>query len=133
MSNSYQDTILAETGNQFYGYCYIEGAVDYIFGQYARAYFHYNRIASVAAGAITANGRSSSSGVSLCKSFGIHPFWTSVLSLVEDVINKATITTSSSATSSIEGKVYLGRPWGAYARCATRNSISKCTSLSNGK
>ncbi|SJL14529.1 related to pectinesterase precursor [Armillaria ostoyae] len=107
----YQDTILAETGNQFYGYCYIEGAVDYIFGQYARAYFHYNRIASVAAGAITANGRSSSSGVSLY------------------VINKATITTSSSATSSIEGQVYLGRPWGAYARvvytsCSLGNLIN---------
>ncbi|KAK0474300.1 pectinesterase [Armillaria luteobubalina] len=94
----YQDMILAETGNQLYGYCYIKGAVDYIFGQYAWAYFHYNRIASVAAGAITANGRSSSDGVSLY------------------VINKATITTSNSATSSIEGKVYLGRPWGAYAR-----------------
>ncbi|KAK0184193.1 pectinesterase [Armillaria mellea] len=100
------DTILAETGNQFYGYCYIEGAVDYIFGQYARAYFHYNRIASVAAGAITVNGRSPSSGVSLY------------------VINKATITSSSSATTSIEGDVYLGRPWGAYARYATRNLIS---------
>lgn len=107
----YQDTILAETGNQFYGYCYIEGAVDYIFGQYARAYFHYNKIASVAAGAITANGRSSSSGVSLY------------------VINKATITTSSSATTSIEGDVYLGRPWGAYARvvytsCSLGNLIN---------
>ncbi|KAK0442721.1 carbohydrate esterase family 8 protein [Desarmillaria tabescens] len=107
----YQDTVLAETGNQFYGYCYIEGAVDYIFGQYARAYFHYNRIASVGAGAITANGRSSSDGVSLY------------------VINKATITTSSSATSSIEGKVYLGRPWGEYARvvytsCSLGNLIN---------
>ncbi|KAK0476339.1 pectin lyase fold/virulence factor [Armillaria novae-zelandiae] len=107
----YQDTILAETGNQFYGYCYIEGAVDYIFGQYARAYFHYNKIASVAAGAITANGRASSDGVSLY------------------VINKATITTSSSATSSIEGQVYLGRPWGAYARvvytsCSLGNLIN---------
>lgn len=108
---SYQDTVLAETGNQFYGYCYIEGAVDYIFGQYARAYFHYNVIASVGAGAITANGRSSSSGVSLF------------------VINKATITTSSSATTSLKGKVYLGRPWEDYARvvytsCSLGNLIN---------
>ncbi|KAG7443475.1 pectin lyase-like protein [Guyanagaster necrorhizus] len=95
---SYQDTVLAQTGNQFYGSCYIEGAVDYIFGQYARAYFHQNTIASVGAGAITANGRSSSDGVSLY------------------VINESTITTSSSATASLEGLVFLGRPWGAYAR-----------------
>ncbi|KAK0470932.1 pectin lyase fold/virulence factor [Armillaria novae-zelandiae] len=108
---SYQDTVLAETGNQFYGSCYIEGAVDYIFGQYARAYFHKNMIASVGAGAITANGRSSSSGVSLF------------------VINKATITTSNSATTSLQGKVYLGRPWEDYARvvytsCSLGNLIN---------
>ncbi|KAK0217514.1 pectin lyase fold/virulence factor [Armillaria nabsnona] len=108
---SYQDTVLAETGNQFYGSCYIEGAVDYIFGQYARAYFHKNMIASIGAGAITANGRSSSSGVSLF------------------VINKATITTSSSATTSLQGKVYLGRPWEDYARvvytsCSLGNLIN---------
>ncbi|KAK0211910.1 carbohydrate esterase family 8 protein [Armillaria fumosa] len=108
---SYQDTVLAETGNQFYGSCYIEGAVDYIFGQYARAYFHKNMIASIGAGAITANGRSSSSGVSLF------------------VINKATITTSSSATTSLQEKVYLGRPWEDYARvvytsCSLGNLIN---------
>ncbi|KAK0184944.1 pectinesterase [Armillaria mellea] len=103
---SYQDTVLAETGNQFYGSCYIEGAVDYIFGQYARAYFHQSTLASVGAGAITANGRSSSDGVSLY------------------VINESTITTSSSATTSLEGLVYLGRPWGAYARYVSRLSVS---------
>ncbi|KAK0199581.1 hypothetical protein DFS33DRAFT_1456861 [Desarmillaria ectypa] len=54
--------VLAETGNQFYGYCYIEGAIVYIFGQYTRVDFHYNTIASVGTGAITANGRSSSDG-----------------------------------------------------------------------
>ncbi|SJL16043.1 related to pectinesterase precursor [Armillaria ostoyae] len=95
---SYQDTVLAQTGNQFYGSCYIEGAVDYIFGQYARAYFHQSTLASVGAGAITANGRPSSDGVSLY------------------VINESNITTSSSATTSLEGLVYLGRPWAAYAR-----------------
>ncbi|SJL08964.1 related to Pectinesterase [Armillaria ostoyae] len=105
------DTVLAETGNQFYGSCYIEGAVDYIFGQYARAYFHKNMIASVGAGAITASGRTSSSGTSLF------------------VINKATITTSSSAKTSLQGKVYLGRPWGNYARvvytsCSLGNLIN---------
>ncbi|KAK0493493.1 pectin lyase fold/virulence factor [Armillaria luteobubalina] len=111
---SYQDTVLAETGNQFYGSCYIEGAVDYIFGQYARAYFHKNMIASVGAGAITASGRTASSGTSGTSLF---------------VINKATITTSSAATTSLQGKVYLGRPWGNYARvvytsCSLGNLIN---------
>jgi pectinesterase len=64
--NSFQDTVLAETGNQFYSHCYIEGAVDFIFGQHARAFFHKSTIASVAAGAITAIGPSGSSDVDLC-------------------------------------------------------------------
>ncbi len=63
----YQDTILAQSGNQFYASCYIEGAVDYIFGQEARAFFHQSTIASIGAGAITANGRDSDDGESLCK------------------------------------------------------------------
>jgi pectinesterase len=93
----YQDTVLAEQGNQYYGYCYIEGAVDYIFGQHARAFFHKNTIASVAAGAITAHGPNDSSD-------GLF------------VIDQATIITSSAATTSLTGKVYLGRPWTQYAR-----------------
>ncbi|KAF9464003.1 pectin lyase fold/virulence factor [Collybia nuda] len=94
----YQDTVLAEQGNQYYGSCYIEGAVDYIWGQHARAYFQKNTIASVAAGAITADGPTSSSDASLF------------------VINQSTITTSSAATTDLTGKVYLGRPWTQYAR-----------------
>jgi len=35
---SYQDTLLAQTGTQVYARCYIEGATDFIFGQYAVAY-----------------------------------------------------------------------------------------------
>jgi pectinesterase len=35
---SYQDTLLAQTGTQVYAKCYIEGATDFIFGQYAVAY-----------------------------------------------------------------------------------------------
>lgn len=59
--------MLAEQGNQYYGSCYIEGAVDYIWGQHARAYFQKNTIASVDAGSITADGPTSSSDASLCK------------------------------------------------------------------
>ncbi|KAF8054257.1 pectin lyase fold/virulence factor [Lyophyllum atratum] len=77
---------------------YIEGAVDYIWGQHARAFFHRNTIASVEAGSITASGPTSASDASLF------------------VINKATIITSSAATRSLTGLVYLGRPWSQYAR-----------------
>ncbi|KAJ6624381.1 pectinesterase [Mycena sp. CBHHK59/15] len=92
----YQDTLLAETGNQFYGVCYIEGAVDFIWGQHARAFFTRSVIASVAAGSITADGPSSSTD-------GIY------------VINNSKVTISSKATSALTGQVYLGRPWTEYA------------------
>ncbi|KAF8900351.1 carbohydrate esterase family 8 protein [Mucidula mucida] len=95
---SYQDTILAQSGNQFYASCYIEGAVDYIFGQEARAFFHQSTIASIGAGAITANGRDSEDGESLY------------------VINESDIITSVDADGDLSGQVYLGRPWRNFAR-----------------
>ncbi|KIK63860.1 carbohydrate esterase family 8 protein [Collybiopsis luxurians FD-317 M1] len=104
---SYQDTVLAEQGNQYYGFCYIEGAVDFIFGQHARAFFQKNIIASVGPGAITADGPAS-------KSDGLF------------VINESTIQASTAATSSLVGQVYLGRPWTQFATVA----FTSC-SLSN--
>ncbi|KAF5376573.1 hypothetical protein D9757_008268 [Collybiopsis confluens] len=104
---SYQDTVLSEQGNQYYGFCYIEGAVDFIFGQHARAFFQKNIIASVAPGAITADGPAS-------KSDGLF------------VINESTIQASSAATASLVGKVFLGRPWTQFATVA----FTSC-SLSN--
>ncbi|KAJ7868807.1 pectin lyase fold/virulence factor [Mycena olivaceomarginata] len=94
----YQDTLLAETGNQFYGVCYIEGAVDFIWGQHARAWIQRSVIASVAAGSITADGPSDSSDTSIF------------------VINRSSLIVSSSASSALTGQVYLGRPWTQYAR-----------------
>ncbi|KKY29900.1 putative pectinesterase [Diaporthe ampelina] len=60
----YQDTLLAQTGNQIYAHSYIEGAVDFIFGQHARAWITNSRVVSVGAGAITASGRASDSDTS---------------------------------------------------------------------
>ncbi|KAJ6494569.1 carbohydrate esterase family 8 protein [Mycena sanguinolenta] len=94
----YQDTLLAEIGNQFYGVCYIEGAVDFIWGQHARAFFEKSVIASVAAGSITADGPSDSSDDSIF------------------VINESSLIVSSSATSALTGQVFLGRPWTQFAR-----------------
>ncbi|KAJ7197717.1 carbohydrate esterase family 8 protein [Mycena haematopus] len=95
----YQDTLRAEKGVQFYGLCYIEGAVDYIFGQHGHGFFHRNTIASVDAGAITADGPDTANE-----------------SLF--VINESNITTSPAATTDLTGLVFLGRPWSAQAQVA---------------
>ncbi|KAJ7487883.1 pectinesterase [Mycena latifolia] len=95
----YQDTLRAEKGVQFYGLCYIEGAVDFIFGQHGHAFFHRNTIASVDSGAITADGPD-----------------TADESLF--VLNESNITTSTAATTDLTGRVFLGRPWSAQAQVA---------------
>lgn len=100
---SFQDTVLAETGVQFYGSCYIEGAVDFIFGQHAHAFFHKNTIASISAGSITADGPVNSTD-------GIF------------VINQSQIVLGANAASGTSGKVYLGRPWTSFARVVYLNS-----------
>jgi pectinesterase len=99
----YQDTLLANTGYQVYAGGYIEGAVDFIFGQHARIWIDKTAIAvSAPQGAITANGRASSTDVSYY------------------VINKSTVSgTSSSVTA---GSVFLGRPWTQYARVCFQNT-----------
>lgn len=100
----YQDTLLAETGNQVYGKCYIEGAIDFIFGQHAVAWFDQCDIRASAPGTITANGRSSSSDASYY------------------VINKSSVSTSGSS-SATSGSVFLGRPWSQYARVCFQNTV----------
>lgn len=92
---SYQDTLLAESGNQVYLNNYINGAVDYIWGQSARAWFQGNTLASNGPGTITAAGPSSSS----------------VGQLYVFYDNK--VTASSGYTTT--GEVYFGRPWSEYA------------------
>ncbi|KAJ3130931.1 hypothetical protein HK100_007157 [Physocladia obscura] len=95
---AYQDTLLTETGEHYFENTYIEGAVDYIFGQYSKAYFQSVILASIGHGYVTANGRASSTDTG------------------GYVFNGCTVTASSKAVSGTVGKVYLGRPWGAYAR-----------------
>ncbi|KAJ7135852.1 carbohydrate esterase family 8 protein [Mycena epipterygia] len=94
----YQDTLRAEKGVQFYGLCYIEGAIDFIFGQHGHAFFHRNTIASVGPGAVTADGPD-----------------TPDQSLF--VINESKIISSAAATMNLTGLVFLGRPWVVYTSC----------------
>ncbi|KAG8950864.1 hypothetical protein FRC04_007096 [Tulasnella sp. 424] len=91
----YQDTLLAETGTQFYGKCLIQGSVDFIFGQTASIWITGGTINTVGSGSITASGRSSADSNYY-------------------VIDSTTVTGS--------GSVYLGRPWSDYARVIFQNS-----------
>ncbi|KAH7344680.1 putative pectinesterase precursor [Rhizoctonia solani] len=91
----YQDTLLADKGKQFYGKSYIEGAVDFIFGQQASIWVTGSTINTVGNGYITASGRSSADANYY-------------------VLDKCTITGS--------GQQYLGRPWRNYARVIVQNS-----------
>ncbi|CAI5708366.1 unnamed protein product [Peronospora effusa] len=87
----HQDTLFANRGYQFYGRSHVAGTVDFIFGN-ARAWFESCDIESVGPGYITANGRVSKDDESFF------------------VLNKARVSSLS------PGKVYLGRPWRAFAR-----------------
>jgi polygalacturonase len=92
----FQDTLLAETGLQLYAKSLIVGAVDFIFGQTALAWFENIDIRTIATGSITASGRSSST----------NPSWY--------VINRSNVAAINDTIPA--GINYLGRPWGSFAR-----------------
>ncbi|KAF9870664.1 beta-xylosidase [Colletotrichum karsti] len=92
---SYQDTLYAKNGWQYFSNCYIEGAVDYIFGN-GHAWFGECTIASSGGGYITASSRTYNNDTS------------------RYVIDHSTVTSASS--SDLTGKVALGRPWRVSAR-----------------
>ncbi|KAF2114588.1 carbohydrate esterase family 8 protein [Lophiotrema nucula] len=97
----YQDTLYAKDGDQYYSNCYIEGAVDYIFGK-ASAWFGECTIASNGPGAITASSREDATD----------PVWY--------VFDHSAVTAASG--TSLNGKVYLGRPWRILARVIYQSS-----------
>ncbi|KAJ7173965.1 pectin methyl esterase [Mycena crocata] len=99
----YQDTLLADGGGfQYYSNCFVEGAVDYIYGS-ASAWFGECTIASNGGGAITANSRDSTTDPSYY------------------VIDSSTITSATS--TSLVAKVFLARPWRTFARVVFQNSV----------
>ncbi|KAF9025069.1 pectinesterase [Hymenopellis radicata] len=100
----YQDTLLANAGTQVYLKGYIEGATDFIFGRTGLAYFGGNTIAVKGPGWVTASGRESDDSGSY-------------------VLEGNTIVLASSASSDTSGSVYLGRPWGAYAKVIYKNTV----------
>ncbi|KAH7468624.1 Pectinesterase [Phytophthora ramorum] len=95
----YQDTVCAHKGPELFARSYISGAVDFIFGMRAQAWFESCDIETVGEGWITANGNVNSSNLS------------------EYVFNRARVFGSSG-----NGSTYLGRPWQPYARVVWQNS-----------
>ncbi|KFY04554.1 hypothetical protein O988_00695 [Pseudogymnoascus sp. VKM F-3808] len=107
---SYQDTLYAKAGYQYYSNCYIEGAVDYIFGD-ASAWFGECTMASSGGGSITASSRT----------YDTDTAWY--------VIDHSTVTAASGA--SVTGIVFLGRPWRVCARVIYQ--FSTLTNVVNAK
>ncbi|KAK0629036.1 family 8 carbohydrate esterase [Bombardia bombarda] len=101
----YQDTLLAQQGNQLYSKCLIQGATDFIFGQHAPAWFDKCdiRVLASSVGYVTASGRPSSSDANYY------------------VFNGCTIAAASGNTVT-KGAYYLGRPWAAYARVVVQKT-----------
>ncbi|KAG6611912.1 putative pectinesterase [Phytophthora cinnamomi] len=95
----YQDTLCANRGPELYARSFISGAVDFIFGLQAKAWFESCDIESIGKGYITANGNSNSSNLS------------------EYVFNRAHVFGTNGTNST-----YLGRPWRPYARVVWQNS-----------
>lgn len=104
--NGWQDTLLngATAGYQYYESCYIGGAIDFIWG-YSKAYFKGCTIgAKRASSAMTAQSRASSSSVG------------------GYIFDQCLFTSAPDATVDLTNKVYLGRPYSAYALVVVKNS-----------
>jgi len=88
-----QDTLFANYGRQYYVNSFIEGGVDFIFGN-ATAFFEQDTIHVIGPGYLTAQSRTSSN-----QATGF-------------VFDHAVITTNN-----LDGRpIYLGRPWRGYSR-----------------
>lgn len=98
----YQDTLLTNVGNQVYAKSLIVGAVDFIFGMNATAWFEQLDIRTVGTGWVTANGRTDAAS----------PSWY--------VINNSTVAGLNSSIAA--GSSSLGRPWRSFSRVVFQNT-----------
>jgi pectinesterase len=96
----WQDTLYAAWGRQYYSDCYIEGHVDFIFGN-AAAVFDHCQIHSRGAGYLTAHSRTSAGEPT-------------------GYVFRDCRLTAEPAKNSGKG-VFLGRPWRAYSRVVFLN------------
>jgi pectinesterase len=107
----HQDTLFADFGRQYYVDTYIEGGVDYIFGN-AAAVFDHTELHSNGPGFVTAQSRTSAAQTT---GFVIlNSRVTSGLEPSAPPMDPATPGARSSASA--HNTIGLGRPWRAYAR-----------------
>ncbi|CAG8952548.1 hypothetical protein HYFRA_00009653 [Hymenoscyphus fraxineus] len=106
-----QGTFYAHKGSLFVSRSYIEGTVDVIYGRTANAWFQGVKVGALRkGGTLTAQGREAS------KDDG----WFVFEKGTDDLYRKLAI--AKKADSGTKGSVYLGRPWGDYARTVFQNS-----------
>jgi len=99
----HQDTLFADHGRQYYLDSYIEGGVDFIFGN-AAAVFHHSEIHANAPGYLTAQSRTSPD-----QTTGYVILNSKVTSGIEHVAG-------ADPTLSAREVICLGRPWRPYSR-----------------
>jgi pectinesterase len=100
----HQDTLFADYGRQYYADSYIEGGVDFIFGN-AAAVFERAEIHALAPGYLTAQSR------------------TSAAQATGFVIANSRVTSGIAASDAAAGKTTsLGRPWRPYSRVVFLNT-----------
>jgi pectinesterase len=99
----HQDTLFADYGRQYYLDSYIEGGVDFIFGN-AAAVFHHSEIHANAPGYLTAQSRTSPDQT------------TGYVILNSKVTSGIEHTTGTDPTVSSREGTSLGRPWRPYSR-----------------
>ncbi|EAW13704.1 putative pectin methylesterase [Aspergillus clavatus NRRL 1] len=102
----WQDTLLtgSTAGYQYYESCYIEGAIDFIWG-YSKAYFKGCTLgAKKAKSAIVAQSRASSAAIG------------------GYIFDQCLFDAAPSATVDLTKSVYIGRPYSAYSLVVVKNS-----------
>lgn len=104
----HQDTLFADFGRQYYVDSYIEGGVDYIFGN-AAAVFERDELHSNGPGYITAQSRTSPD-----QPTGYVIVNSRVTAGLEDVPPAGAA--GAASTGSARNRIGLGRPWRAYGR-----------------
>jgi pectinesterase len=114
---SHQDTLFADYGRQYYVDSYIEGGVDYIFGN-ATAVFDRDTLTSNGPGFITAQSRTDpkqTTGYVILNSHVTTRFETSAPPMDSN-------TPGAKSTASAHNTIGLGRPWRPYSRVVYINT-----------
>jgi len=106
----HQDTLFADYGRQYYVDSYIEGGVDYIFGN-AAAVFQRDELHSNGPGFVTAQSRTSPNQMT-----GYVIADSSVTATLNASTPPPDGATGAASTRSAHSSIGLGRPWRPYAR-----------------